>query len=95
MSDKVKIFEQQLSEKCKFVILRGGIYENEPFTFMSEQTFKYVGDVPHIQFVDITLTDPWTRVIMNDMSDLPFENFEAFLKKRERKEKLDRINDKS
>jgi len=93
MSDKVKIFEQQLSKKCKFAILRGGIHSDKPFTFMSEQTLKYVGDTPHNQFVDMTLTDPWTRVIINDMSDLPFENFDAFLKRRERKEKLDNINE--
>ena len=91
---KTKIFEQKLSEKCKFTIMRGGLYSNNPFKFISEEVVKYTSSEPCIQFVDIKMNDPWTRIIMNSMEHLPFENFNTFLKKRERKEKLNRINGK-
>jgi len=93
MSDKVKIFEQQLSEKCKFTIIVGGVYSNNPKSVMDEVISNYVGDSPHNQWIDIKLNNPWTRVITGDIRDLPFENFKTFLKRRERKEKLNKINE--
>ena len=87
-----KIFEQQLGEKSKLAIIRGGLYSNNPFQSMNEKVVNYCGDTPVCQFVDITLCDPWTRVIINGIGELPFQNFEAFLKKRERKEKLEQID---
>jgi len=91
MSDKVKIFEQQLSEKCKFAIMVGGVSSNNPKKVIDNALAKYVVDTPHNQWVDIKLNNPWIRVITGDIGDLPFQNFETFLKRRERKEKLDNI----
>ena len=92
-----EIFEQQLGEKSKLVIIRGGLYSDNPFQAMNEVVVKYCGDTPVCQFVDITLCDPWTRVIINGIGELPLQNFGTYLKKRERKEKLvqiERLNGK-
>ena len=91
MSDKVKIFEQQLSEKCKLTIMVGGLNSNNPKKVLDEAIVKYVGDTPHNQWVDIKLNNPWTRIITSNIQDLPLQNFGTYLKKKERKEKLDQI----
>jgi len=88
----VKIFEQQLSEKCKFTIIVGGVYSGNPKSMIDAAVANYVGDSPHNQWVDIKLNNPWTRVITGDLSDLPFERFDHYLKRKERKEKLNQIN---
>lgn len=91
MSD-FKIFEQQLGEKSKFAVIVGGLNSDNPFQEMNKTVVNYCGNTLACQFVEISLTNPWTRVIINGMDTLPFQNFESFLRKRERKEKLKQIN---
>lgn len=87
-----KIFEQQLGEKSKFAVIVGGLNSNTPFRAMNEKVVEYCDDIPVCQFVDITLTNPWTRVIIKGIGELPYQNFGIFLKKRERKEKMQQID---
>lgn len=89
--EEVKIFEQQLNDKCKFAILVGGLCEKSPANYMNNITCKYTNGVLHNQFIDIKMNNPWTRVILSDIRKLPFEDFSTFLKKKERKEKLNKI----
>ncbi len=76
--EDVKIFEQQLSEKCKFTIIVGGVYSNNPKSVIDKAVANYVGDTPHNQWVDIKLDNPWTRVITSGIGDLPFKVLKHF-----------------
>lgn len=91
--ENVKIFEQRLSEKCKFAIIVGGVHSDNPKEVVDIAVSNYVGKTPHNQWVDIKLNDPWTRVVTSNIQDLPFENFQTYLKRKERKKKLDKINE--
>lgn len=93
MNDKVQVFENKLGETGKVAILVGGLNSEKPFEFMNEAVYKYCDGTPVVQFVNIELNNPWTRLIIKGLNDLPFENYGAFLKKRERREKLKRINE--
>lgn len=94
----IKIFEQQLSEKCKLAILVGGVHSDNPMTTMNNVVSKYVGKKPHnysryFHGIEISLDNPWTRIVIGDIGNLPFEEFDSFLRKRERREKLKQINE--
>lgn len=89
MSD-VLIYEGYLGEGengTKFAIIRGGFHTDNPTKIINEAVAKYVGDTPHNQFVDITLCDPWTRLIIRDITKLDFMTWEQ-LKRNEKLNKL-------
>ena len=73
----VKIFEEYLkddndNEKGKVAILVGGINSDNPKEFMDGAVSKYVGRDGHNQFVEIHLDNPWTRVLVRGINDIPF-----------------------
>ncbi len=89
MSDFM-IYEGYLGEgekKTKFAIIRGGLHTDNPHIAMNKAVSKYVGDTPHNQFVDITLCDPWTRIIIENCGNLEYFTFEQ-LKRNETIEKI-------
>lgn len=91
-----KIFEQNLTNKNgeklgKIAIIMDGLNSENPTDVVNNQVAKYVGKTPHNQFVDIKLNNPWTRLIISGIDKLPFENYDTYLKKKERLEKLKRI----
>jgi hypothetical protein len=96
-----RIFEQILLKDSdgktisKFAILQGGLNSDNPTQFINEITCKYWGDALANQFIDIKLNNPWTRVIISGIDKLLLENFDSFLLKRDRLEKLKKINEKS
>lgn len=54
---------------------------------LKKSVAKYVGDVPHNQFTDITFLNPWTRVIISGINKLDFHSFEAI----KRNQKIDEL----
>lgn len=73
MGNPVKIFDGYLGEgehSTKFAIIRVDPSVRDPNKTMDEAVARYVGDTPHNQFVDITLCDPWTRLIVRDIRKL-------------------------
>lgn len=42
---------------------------NEPDKVLDEAISKYVDGKPHIEFINSNCDDPWTRVIINQLSD--------------------------
>jgi len=75
--DDVKIFEEYLNddsgnEKGKVAILVGGMNSDNPKEFMDGAVSKYVGRTGHNQFVEIHLDNPWTRVLVRGINDIPF-----------------------
>lgn len=76
-----QIYEGYLGEgdnKTKFAIIRGGLHTDSPTTEMNNVVSKYVGDNPHNQFVDISFCDPWTRIIIEDITKVHLLTLEQF-----------------
>ena len=55
----------------KIAILVGGVDLPNPKEFMDDVVSKYVGTKGHNQFVEIHLDNPWTRIIMDCINDVP------------------------
>lgn len=73
----VKIYDQPLTDKennvkGKLTILVGGLNSDNPKEFMDNVVSNYVGRTGHNQFVEIHLDNPWTRVLVRGINDLPF-----------------------
>jgi hypothetical protein len=76
----VEIYEGFLGEdehKTKFAIFRGGLHSDNPTQILNEAVAKYIGDIPHNQFVDITLCNPWYRIIIEYCRKLEYQTLES------------------
>lgn len=74
--DDVKLFDQHLKDDKgnivgKVAILVGGINSDNPKEFMDNAVSEYVGREGHNQFVEIHLDNPWTRVLVKGINDIP------------------------
>lgn len=94
----VEIFEQVLLEKdgkviSKFaVIVGGGLSTDNPTEEINNAVVKYTNGVPHNQFVNIKLNNPWTRVVISGINQLKFFDYnEKGLKQMERWHKLNQL----
>jgi hypothetical protein len=72
----VKLFDQHLKDDKgnivgKVAILVGGINSDNPKEFMDNAVSEYVGREGHNQFVEIHLDNPWTRVLVKGINDIP------------------------
>lgn len=94
----IEIFEQVLLEKdgeviSKFAIIVGGLGSSNPSEVINDAVLKYTNGVPHNQFVDIKLNNPWTRVIISGINQLKlFDYNEEGLLQMERWHKLMELN---
>lgn len=76
----VEIYQNNLTDKKglikgKLAILRGGLLEENPISYMDTAVSQYVGYQPHNQFIEIQMDNPWTRVIISGINELEFEKF--------------------
>lgn len=76
----VEIYEQDLYDsegkvKGKMAILRGGLSHPNPISFMNNVVHEYVGRSMHSQFVEISMDNPWVRVVISDSNKLKFKKF--------------------
>jgi len=76
----VEIFEQNLLDAQnnivgKLTILRGGFYSDNPSQFMDAVVNKYVEGKLYNQFIEKFLDNPWVRVIITGINDLPFKEY--------------------
>ena len=77
----MKIFEQDLLDDegqaiGKMAIFVGGVGERNPKKSIDKAVFDYVKDLPHNQFVDISLDNPYTRVVTTSLLELPLRDFQ-------------------
>ena len=54
---------------------------------------SYVGNNTYHELIDANLDNPWTRVVVSNINDMKQEDFSKYILKRDRKEKLDKINE--
>lgn len=74
----VQIFEQPIEVNGKVLgkiaILVGGLNSEKPMSYMSDAVSKYVKEIPHNQFVEIRLDNPWTRIVTTALQNFPFRD---------------------
>lgn len=76
----MKIFEQELKNEkgvvCgKFAMIVGGVGEPNPKEFIDKAVYDYVGNLPHNQFIEIHLDNPYCRIITTSLHELPLREF--------------------
>lgn len=92
MSTGYKIHEEIIKDDDgnkigKIAIIVGGIHTDNPSLEMNKVVKKYVGDTPCCQFVEMTLCNPWTRIIISGINEFPFHTMEV-LKRDEKIKKI-------
>ena len=70
--DEVEIYEQELSGGGKFTILRGVSTSEKPNAYMDKAVETYCNDESHNTFVENHPDNPYVRVIIKGINDLPF-----------------------
>lgn len=81
-----QIFEQVLKDG----VSKMAILYNLDTDQLKKDLAKYCGNVPCNLFIDITLTNPWTYLIISNINKLKFLTEEQ----RIRKDKLEKLNKK-
>ncbi len=76
----VDIYEQELFDaqgnvKGKMAILRGGLNQDNPVAYMNDAVHKYVGRKMHSQYIEISMDNPWVRIVVSDSNVLKFKKF--------------------
>ncbi|SMG49313.1 hypothetical protein SAMN05661096_03599 [Marivirga sericea] len=56
------------------VIMYAG--DNDPVAKLNLAVSQYVGNVGHSQFVDISMDNPWVRVIISGINEMKQEDFD-------------------
>ena len=64
----------------------------EPAKFLKYAIKSYVEDNEYYEFIDSGLSNPWMRVVVSNINDMKQENFSDYIKRRDRKQKLEKIN---
>lgn len=80
MEYKYNCYEQDLLDnnhqvKGRVAVLFGGMNSANPKAYMDNAVYDYLhkqGDSLHNQFVEIHMDNPWTRVIVTGINDLPY-----------------------
>ena len=90
MSYKVEIFDQVLKrDKDGNVISKFAILRCLDTDTLNQSIAQYVDHTYHNHFINITLCDPWTRVIISGINELKYFDDETI----ERRNKLKKLND--
>ena len=89
----IKLFEHKLGKNGKVAILRvenfvGGIGHKVAMQALDEATAKYCGNTPITMFTDISCGNPYERIIIRGLEELPLVEYNVYL----RREKLKKIN---
>ena len=60
-------------ESPRLVILRGGIGEDNPKSFMDDVVSEYTKDYLHNHFIEHTLDNPYVRILIFGINDIGYE----------------------
>jgi len=76
MIEDVEIYEQIMYDGetpiGKIALLVGTKVSN-PIEHMDKAVKQYVNGAKHNQFIEIHLDNPWTRMVTNNLQNLPFK----------------------
>ena len=87
-----QIIEQILKkDKDDNIISKLAILRNLDTEQLNKDLDKYCGKTYRNVFVDKTLLDPWTRLVISGINDLKYDNLETYKILSERRNKLNEI----
>lgn len=66
----------------------------DPIKILNYAVKSYVDDNQYYEFIDSSLSNPWMRVVISNINDMKQESFDNFIKRRDRKDKLIKLNEK-
>lgn len=70
------LFSNNQDESCKLAVLRGGLNSINPLSYMSEAVSEFSNRAEHHEFVEITLDNPWVRVLLFNEELIKFIPFQ-------------------
>lgn len=77
--DDVKIYEHEWvanNVNHKMAILWGAMRKENPTSYMNAAVAEYVSSGRgHNQFIEITMDNPWIRLLVTDINSMPFIDF--------------------
>ena len=76
MFEDVQIYEQELPNGGTLAILRGGLKNENPVVYMDCVVSDYVKGKLYNEFIEEYLDNPWVRVIITGINELPYYDYE-------------------
>lgn len=67
--------------------------DGDPRKFLDHYTKQYAGDNNYYDLIDAQLNCPWVRVILSDINNMKQEDFNDYIKRRDRLRKLQKLNE--
>ena len=76
--EEIKIYEQELFNKNgkvigKLAVLCGALNSETPIRTMRKVVEQYVGKERYNEFIEIALNNPWTRIVITNIDNLPLK----------------------
>ena len=68
-------------------------YGGNPTEVLNSAVRSYVGEKEYYELIDANMDNPWMCVVVSNINDMKQENFDDFIKRRNRKQKLKKINE--
>jgi spermidine synthase len=65
----------------------------DPIKILHNAIKSYVGDNQYYEFIDSSFSNPWMRVVVSNINDMKQESFDQYIKRRDRKDKLKKLNE--
>ena len=65
----------------------------DPSRVLDNAIRSYVDGNPYYEFIEANMNNPWMRVVASNINDMKQENFEDYIKRRTRKDKLKKLNE--
>lgn len=77
----VQIYERTIKDNNgnpigKVALLWGGSRSDTPTSHMNDASCLYVKNEPHTEYIDKRLNQPWLRVILKGLNEIPFRNYD-------------------
>lgn len=65
----------------------------DPRPVLNSAIHSYVNGNPYYELIDAQMNNPWTRVILSNINDMKQENFDDYLLRKRRRDKLKKLNE--
>ena len=73
----VQIFQQDLTDKSKLLILIGGLNNPNPGEYLDRCVQNLVNNQLYGEFVDKHMDNPYIRIIIINMNELQFDPYDS------------------
>lgn len=68
----VQIYEHKYNGKASVAIFKADVNTKAPNDVLDQAIGRYVRNKPHLQFRDVYVDNPWIKIIVSHIDELPF-----------------------